>query len=316
MYRLTEEGRKYLRNGLPEVKLTEMLSRAPGNVLSMKEAGDSVDNFNIALQWAKKNGWVKLEKGKIVLLRKPGTVPEQSALGKVEKGADIGGRMLSLLLGRKLLEKAVAGRAEKLLGKEINALTPSLIKTGLWRKAKLKPYNVSARGRKLYPGKRHPYNRFLLEVKRKLIEMGFREMPGSLIELEFWNFDALYQAQNHPSRDWTQTYTLKYPKHGSLPSPRIVSQVRQTHENGWKTGSTGWGYRWDPKKASQLMPRAHTTACSARQLANRPVIPGKYFRIGRNFRPDVIDATHGVEFNQCEGIVIGPSLTFRNPWAF
>jgi phenylalanyl-tRNA synthetase alpha chain len=41
-------------------------------------------------------------------------------------------------------------------------------------------------------------------------------------------------------------------------------------------------------------------------------VPGKYFIIGRNYRPDVIDATHGVEFNHCEGIVIDPSLSFRD----
>jgi len=41
-------------------------------------------------------------------------------------------------------------------------------------------------------------------------------------------------------------------------------------------------------------------------------IPGKYFTIRRCFRPDVIDATHGVEFNQTEGIVIDQTLTFKN----
>ncbi|RLC70035.1 MAG: phenylalanine--tRNA ligase subunit alpha, partial [Chloroflexi bacterium] len=106
--------------------------------------------------------------------------------------------------------------------------------------------------------------------------------------------------------------SLRNPKSGSLPSQAIVSRVKATHENGWKTGSTGWGYRWDPSKAANLMPRAHATACSARQLASGIEIPGKYFAISRCFRPDVIDATHGVEFNQTEGIVIDPSLTFRS----
>jgi phenylalanyl-tRNA synthetase alpha chain len=138
-------------------------------------------------------------------------------------------------------------------------------------------------------------------------------MTGPHIELEFWNFDALYQAQNHPSRDWTQTYSLKHPKHGSLPANKIVSQVRKTHENGWKTGSDGWGYRWDSKKASNLMPRAHDTAISPRYLSGHSgkiEIPGKYFSLVRCFRPDVIDATHGVEFNQLGGFVIDRDLVF------
>ena len=60
------------------------------------------------------------------------------------------------------------------------------------------------------------------------------------------------------------------------------------------------------------MPRAHGTACSARQLAAGVDVPGKYFSIVRCFRPDVIDATHGVEFNQTEGIIIDDSLSFRS----
>lgn len=166
-------------------------------------------------------------------------------------------------------------------------------------------------GKAVYPGKHQPYNEFLSWVRSKMISLGFKEMGGPYIEMEFWNFDALFQAQNHPSRDWTQTYMISHPKKGFLPDSKLVSRVKAAHENGGKTGSTGWGYKWDPEKASQLMPRAHTTGCSARQLAAGVDIPGKYFTIGRCYRPDVIDATHGVEFNQMEGIVIDPSLTFK-----
>ena len=197
-------------------------------------------------------------------------------------------------------------------GKEITDLNADLIKTGMWRKVKIKPYNVEAVGKTLHIGKRQPYNRFLSSVRAKLVEMGFQEMTGPNIELEFWNFDALFQPQNHPSRDWTQTYSIKSPKEGSLPDKNIVERVKAAHENGWKTGSTGWGYKWDPKKAAKLMPRAHGTALSARTLASKPTIPGRYFSISRCYRPDVIDVTHGVEFNQTEGIVLDESLNFRS----
>jgi phenylalanyl-tRNA synthetase alpha chain len=223
--------------------------------------------------------------------------------------------MMRVLVSRKLVakEKEDAFRkARRFVGKEVTALSPELIKTGLWRKVKIKPYNVGVRGDKIYPGKRQPYNRFLLQVREKLVQLGFREMTGPVIESEFWNFDALFQAQSHPSRDWAETYTLKNPKHGMLPPKGLVERVRAAHENGWNTGSTGWGYKWDPRKAAQLMPRAHGTACSARQLARGVEVPGKYFAIKRCFRPDVIDAMHGVEFNQCEGIIIDESMTFKN----
>jgi phenylalanyl-tRNA synthetase alpha chain len=139
--------------------------------------------------------------------------------------------------------------------------------------------------------------------------MGFIEMRGPTIETEFWNFDALYQPQNHPARDWWSTYRMKQPKFGLLPK-KFVGVVKKAHEKG-VAGSTGWGYKWDPRIAMQLMPRAHCTCLSARTLASKPKIPGKYFAIARCFRPDVIDASHGVEFNQVEGIVLG-EVNFKN----
>ncbi|RLF85046.1 phenylalanine--tRNA ligase subunit alpha, partial [Thermococci archaeon] len=41
-------------------------------------------------------------------------------------------------------------------------------------------------------------------------------------------------------------------------------------------------------------------------------IPGKYFAIQRVFRPDVLDRTHLIEFNQVDGFVVDESLTFKH----
>jgi len=309
-YALTPEGEKYAKEGLPAVKLIAMLDKP----MDIRTAQGRMDSFGIALQWAKKRGWVKLEKGMLSRAKPPEKLPEEDALKRISKGEQVPEKMLDILLRRKLvmIESQTHKKAAAMKGKEVTTLQPELIKTGMWRDVKMRPYNVEAMSRVIHPGKRQPYNQFLAQVRRKLVELGFREMTGPYIETEFWNFDALYQPQNHPSRDWTQTYTLTYPKEGSLPKKAIADNVKASHENGWKTGSTGWGYKWDPRKAMALMPRAHTTACSARQLANGVSVPGKYFAIGRNFRPDVIDVTHGVEFNQCEGIVIGKGLEFRH----
>jgi phenylalanyl-tRNA synthetase alpha chain len=311
-YILTEEGKKYLKHGLPEKILVEMVEKES---VDFAKANDEIDNFVIALQWAKKKEWVKISEGKIFLNKKPSEFPEQRALEKISKDEHVNNDILSILIQRKLVEEereTMIKRAEKMTGKEIGTLTEELIKTGKWKDVKLKHYNVEFPGKKIYPGKRQPYNKFLSDVRQKLVELGFIEMKGPTIETEFWNFDALYQPQNHPSRDWTQTYSLKQPKSGALPDVKLVRTIKAAHENGWTTGSTGWGYVWDPKKAAQLMPRAHGTALSARTLAGNPEIPGKYFAIVRCYRPDVIDATHGVEFNQCEGIIIDENVNFRN----
>jgi phenylalanyl-tRNA synthetase alpha chain len=301
-FELTEEGKMYLDSGLPEKDLVDILKGGPMNFDEVKE---KINNFSVALQWAKKKGWVEVKDGSLCIVNEPSKIPEQEALKKIEAGEDVGPKILETLIQRRLVKKVVRGEVDKLVGKEVTNLTPQLLKTGLWKKVKFKPFNVEAVGKKTYPGKRQPYNQFLMYVRRKLVELGFKEMVGPTIETEFWNFDALFQPQNHPARDWTQTYNLKYPKYGRLPSNKIVSNVKASHESGW-------GYKWDAKKASRLMPRAHDTTISPRYLAKGVEIPGKYFNIVRCYRPDVIDAMHGVEFNQTGGFVIAEDLTFKH----
>jgi phenylalanyl-tRNA synthetase alpha chain len=90
--------------------------------------------------------------------------------------------------------------------------------------------------------------------------------------------------------------------------------VKETHENGWTTGSTGWRYRWDPEFAARCCLRTHTTSLSARTLATlrEEDLPAKFFSIGKVFRNEAIDWSHLMEFYQTDGIVIGEGVTFRN----
>ncbi len=46
--------------------------------------------------------------------------------------------------------------------------------------------------------------------------MGFKEMKGTIINSSFWNFDALFTAQDHPVRDLQDTFYLK--NKGKLPA--------------------------------------------------------------------------------------------------
>jgi phenylalanyl-tRNA synthetase alpha chain len=309
-FELTDEGRKYLKSGLPEKNLLEVLRKGP---IAFDRAKNSVENFSVAFQWAKKKGWVEVKDGKLRIVKEPPTMPEQEILRRVGEGEDVSADIVEVLVKRNLVKAVVKGEVDELVGKEVTNLTPQLLKTGLWKQVKFRPFNVEFVGKKMYGGKRQPYNQFLLEVRQKLAELGFREIHGRTITTEFWNFDALYQAQDHPSRDWTQTYSLKYPQYGDLPNKEIVDRVKATHENGWKTGSTGWGYKWDERKASRLMPVAHDTAISPITLASKGLeIPGKYFQIVRCYRPDVIDAKHGVEFNQMGGFVVSKDLNFKH----
>jgi len=301
MYELTEEGKEYLEKGLPEINLLKALEREK----DLKKLKGIVENFNIALQWAKKNGWIKIEGSKLILEKKPSSYDLQESLKNLEKAEK---KYLDILLKRNLImeiREDIEKEAKSFIGKEITNIHPSLLKTGLWRKVELKEYNVKAVGKKIYPGKIQPYQKFILQIKEKLIELGFKEMTGPSIETEFWNFDALFQPQNHPARDWTDTYSLKKPKYGELPDKKIVEAVKKSHEKSWN-------YKWDEEKARKLMPRAHDTAISPRYLSKGIEIPGKYFSLVRCYRPDVVDATHLIEFNQLGGFVIGENMNLKN----
>src|SRR5437899_7262964 len=58
---------------------------------------------------------------------------------------------------------------------EVSSLTGDMIVSGEWEKVKLRSYNVSSAVPRTFPGKYHPYLRYLRMVKRKLVTLGFRE---------------------------------------------------------------------------------------------------------------------------------------------
>jgi len=138
-------------------------------------------------------------------------------------------------------------------------------------------------------------------------------MRGPLVELAFYNCDALYMPQDHPAREIHDVYYVKEPAIGEIEMPDILDRVRRTHENGWRTGSRGWRYSYSLSEAKRLLLRSHATAVSARMLLSKDLeIPGKYYSVARCFRPDVIDRTHLTEFNQVEGIILGEGLGLQD----
>jgi phenylalanyl-tRNA synthetase alpha chain len=92
-----------------------------------------------------------------------------------------------------------------------------------------------------------------------------------------------------------------------------VNNVKQTHENGNQTGSTGWGYNYNIEAAQRLILRGHGTCLSARTLqAHNYTVPSRHFSIARVYRPEITDRTHLSEFNQVEGIIIDKNLTLKD----
>ncbi len=190
-----------------------------------------------------------------------------------------------------------------------------MLTTGEWKSKKFRPYDINIYVKPQKPAKKHPLRQAIDRVRDIFVRLGFREVKGNLVESAFWNFDVLFQPQDHPARDMHDTFYLKTP--GSIEIPRfkeLRDKVKAVHENGWTTGSTGWEYDWDEKIAQKTLLRTHTTAVTAYALANirKDELPAKVFSIGKTFRNEKMDYKHLVEFNQVEGIVVDENATFRD----
>jgi len=316
IYKLTEEGKEYLEKGLPERKLIELLKQEPSHFLKMEHAIKKIKNFHIAIKWCLERGWIEVKGGGIWLKKVPESFPEEEALRKISKGEQVSEEMVRLLLKRKLIYE-YSPRKEELeriyAGKEVTDLTPELIKFGIWKKVKFKKYDVTLKSKRIFPGKPHPYKQIIEEVRKKLLALGFVEVKGPYVELNFWNCDALFMPSDHPARSIHDIFMVKKPRYGKVLDKRLWERVRKTHENGWKTGSKGWGF-WDFELARRLILRSQGTAVSARVLykLRKEDLPFKMFMIDKVFRPDVIDAKHFIEFEQCEGIVVGEGLNLKH----
>jgi phenylalanyl-tRNA synthetase alpha chain len=200
--------------------------------------------------------------------------------------------------------------AEGLTGEEIGALSPEMLSDGSWKGKKFRAYQIHLPPQRVLPGRRNPYSEYLHWVKDKLTSLGFEEFDGPLVETEFWNGDALFMPQFHSARDIHDVYYIENPSHAKEIEQPYLDQVAAVHEDGWKTGSRGWGYRFDRNFTRRQILRSQGTVLSAKQLPKANV-PGKYFGIVRCFRYDQVDATHGADFYQTEGIVLGEDVNLR-----
>jgi phenylalanyl-tRNA synthetase alpha chain len=71
-------------------------------------------------------------------------------------------------------------------------------------------------------GHLHPLLKVRSEFRDIFFQMGFSEMPTNrFVESSFWNFDALFQPQQHPARDAHDTFFLK----GFLLVRKLVFQL-------------------------------------------------------------------------------------------
>lgn len=337
---LDENGALYFKKGLPEKRFLEAIKSKALNLTQIeKKTGLNRTEISVCMGVLKQKAAIEIAKDQEVVISitdngkkligkesleeqflhkkfpveiKELKEEERLAFENLRKRKDIlKTKILKLKtveltdIGKRILKKGIRADA-------IDRLTPSMLKTGSWKGKRFRRFDVQINVPSISGGKKQHYRRFLDSVRQKFMSLGFIEMDGPIVETDFWDMDALYMPQFHSARDIHQAYYIKDPEFGVI-DEKLMQNVKKAHENGFDTGSKGWGYEFDMQRTRRQLLRTQGTACSARKLASKDLqIPAKYFGITRCFRYDVIDATHLPGFNQVEGIVVEEGLNIRH----
>lgn len=286
----TDELKAYLHSGFPEFHvLRKAFERKGISDLSPSEKA-------IGLNWAKQKGLVKIDGGSLLPALTPQEADHRLSAFQASVLAAVSGdprhaETLQELQRRKLVQSAVSrDTTASYTGKQVSIEDGFDIRTG----AGSAPIC-----------RNHPQTVLTNRIKEIFTELGFEEMEGGVVESSFWNFDSLFQPQDHPARELADTFYLD--GQAELPSDSaLVSRVKKAHEKGWKSA-------WSPDEARKKVLRTHTTALSSHYLSKlRKGDARKYFSVGKVFRNEATDFKHLAEFYQVEGIISWDGATFRD----
>jgi len=329
-------GIHYLKKRLPErALLNNVAEKRKLPIGEIKNVCNLNDNeAKIALGTLKKKALISIKEGKLELSASQGEItkkmPEELFLEKLPLEFDSlepeekfalenlkSRKEIVEIQDQKIIEVKLTKLGEKISSmnlseKLIEQLTPKLLKQNGWKGKKFRRYDLNSQAPRIYGGKRHFVNQATDYAKNLWLEMGFKEMTGKMTTTGYWNFDTLFTAQDHPVREEQDTFYIK-DKTGTLPGNEETENVKKAHEGKIKN-SKGWQYEWTPTDAKKVVLRTHTTYLSMqklREIAKTKEFPAKYFALGKCFRNETVDWSHGFEFNQTEGIVVDENANFR-----
>ena len=155
----------------------------------------------------------------------------------------------------------------------IESRSDALAQEAMAARLKAETVDVTIPGKKVEIGHKHPMYTVLDEIKEIFINMGFEVMDGPEIEQAEYNFAKLNAPENHPSRDWTDTFYLT--------------------------------------EDSSILLRSQTSPMQIRAMETYGV-PIRMISPGRVYRKDEVDATHSPMFHQIEGLVVDKGITMAD----
>ena len=137
--------------------------------------------------------------------------------------------------------------------------------------------DMSAPGRPAPIGHLHPVMTLMRDVREIFHAYGFEVFEGPEIETEEYNFELLNIPPDHPSRDLWDTLYVAEPGSVEAGEPR-------------------------PADDATIL-RTHTSPTQIRAMRELDP-PIRVLTPGRCFRYEAVDASHGFEFFQIEGLVV------------
>jgi phenylalanyl-tRNA synthetase alpha chain len=176
---------------------------------------------------------------------------------------------------REELEAAVAARRERLVAIDTEV---RLARERL---------DVTLPGRPLPRGSLHPIPETYREIARVFTRFGFVTYESPEVETDELNFQLLNIPEDHPARDLWDTIYVRAPDGGPAGDERLEAP------------------------GSRLLLRTHTSPAQIRVMREMEP-PIRVLMPGRCFRYEAVDAGHGFEFFQVEGLMIDEGTTLAH----
>jgi len=173
---------------------------------------------------------------------------------------------------KKALEAAFAARSE------------ALRQAALQRALSQERLDVTLPGRPIVRGRLHPDTQILRELYQIFREMGFQIYRSREVETDEYNFQLLNFPVGHPARDMQDTYFLQAEGRGDNPL------LLRTHTSPGQIHAMREIAALDPDNPPPV----------------RIILPGMVYRY------EQVDARHETQFDQLEGLAVGPNITFSD----
>ncbi len=159
------------------------------------------------------------------------------------------------------------------LEQAIEAQSAVLAEKAMAARLEAETVDVTVPGKPVEVGRKHPMYTVLDEIKDIFIGMGFEILEGPEIEQSDYNFTKLNTPDDHPAREWSDTFYLTEDSASLLRTQTSPMQIRAMETYG---------------------------------------VPIRMISPGRVYRKDEVDATHSPMFHQIEGLVVDKGITMAD----